>query len=102
MTHFAYFCGHEQWQPEEIVEHAVAAEAAGFDMVVTSEHFHPWVDDVGAAGFAFSTLGAVAAATDRVGLATGVTTPLWRSTRPSSPRRLPRSTASRMAVSTSE
>lgn len=78
MTHFAYFCGHEQWQPEEIVEHAVAAEAAGFDMVVTSEHFHPWVDDVGAAGFAFSTLGAVAAATDRVGLATGVTTPLWR------------------------
>ncbi len=78
MTQFAYFCGHEQWQPEQLVEHAVAAEAAGFDMIVASEHFHPWVDDMGAAGFAFSTLGAIAAATERVGLATGVTTPLWR------------------------
>jgi alkanesulfonate monooxygenase SsuD/methylene tetrahydromethanopterin reductase-like flavin-dependent oxidoreductase (luciferase family) len=41
MTRFAYFCGHEQWHPEELVEHAVIAEDAGFDMVVVSEHFHP-------------------------------------------------------------
>jgi len=60
------------------VEHAALAERAGFDMVVVSEHFHPWVDDASAAGFAFSTLGAVAAATERLGLATGVTTPLFR------------------------
>ena len=32
MTKYAYFCGHEQWQPEELVEHAVLAETAGFDM----------------------------------------------------------------------
>lgn len=78
MTRFAYFCGHEQWQPEILVRHAVLAEEAGFDMVVVSEHFHPWVDDAGSAGFAFSTLGAMAHATNRVELATGVTTPLWR------------------------
>ena len=63
MTRFAYFCGHEQWQPEELVEHAVLAEKAGFDMVVVSEHFHPWVDDQSASGFAFATIGAMAAAT---------------------------------------
>ena len=78
MTKFAYFCGHEQWQPEELVEHAVLAEKAGFDMVVVSEHFHPWVDDVSASGFAFSTLGAMAAATKNLEFATGVTTPLFR------------------------
>ena len=78
MTKFAYFCGHEQWQPEELVEHAVLAEKAGFDMVVVSEHFHPWVDDASASGFAFSTIGAMAAATDSLEFATGVTTPLFR------------------------
>ena len=78
MTAFYYFCGHEQWQPEVLVEHAVAAEEAGFDGVLVSEHFHPWVDDAGASGYAFSTLGAIARATGRVRIATGVITPLFR------------------------
>lgn len=78
MTRFAYFCGHEQWQPETLVRHAVLAEQAGFDMVVVSEHFHPWVDDESAAGFAFSTIGAMAQATERIEFVTGVTTPLFR------------------------
>lgn len=78
MTQFAYFCGHEQWQPEELVRHAVLAEEAGFDMAVVSEHFHPWVDDDSAAGFAFATIGAMAQVTSKLAFATGVTTPLWR------------------------
>ena len=78
MTQFAYFCGHEQWHPEQLVHHAQLAEAAGFDMIVVSEHFHPWVDDASAAGFAFATIGAMARATERVQFTTGVTTPLWR------------------------
>ena len=78
MTKFAYFCGHEQWHPEELVEQAIIAEAVGFDAVVVSEHFHPWVDDVSAAGFAFSTIGAMAQATDGLEFITGVTTPLFR------------------------
>lgn len=78
MTKFAYFCGHEQWHPEELVEHAVLAEESGFDAVVVSEHFHPWVDDVSASGFAFSTIAAMARATSRLELVTGVTTPLFR------------------------
>ena len=78
MTRFAYFCGHEQYQPEDLVQHAVLAEQAGFDAVMVSEHFHPWVDDVSASGYAFATLGAIAAATQRVEMVTAVTTPLFR------------------------
>jgi coenzyme F420-dependent glucose-6-phosphate dehydrogenase len=78
LTKYAYFCGHEQWHPEQLVEQAVLAERAGFDAIVVSEHFHPWVDDVSASGFAFATIGAMAAATDRVEFITGVTTPLFR------------------------
>ena len=78
MTRFAYFCGHEQWQPEDLVRHARLAEAAGFDMVMVSEHFHPWVDDDSASGFAFSTIGAMAAVTDKIEFTTAVTTPLFR------------------------
>ena len=78
MTRFAYFCGHEQFQPETLVDHAVLAERAGFDMLVVSEHFHPWVDDTSASGYAYATIGAMARATDRVEFTTGVTTPLFR------------------------
>ena len=78
MPAFYYFCGHEQWQPETLVRHAVAAERAGFDGLVVSEHFHPWVDDRSAAGFAFATIGAMAQATSQVRITTGVTTPLFR------------------------
>jgi len=78
MARLAYFCGHEQWQPEVLVDHARLAEDAGFDLALVSEHFHPWVDDVSASGFAFATIGAMAQATDRLGFATAVTTPLWR------------------------
>lgn len=78
VTKFAYFCGHEQFQPETLVRHAVLAEESGFDTVMISEHFHPWVDDVSASGFAFSSLGAIAVETERVDIVTAVTTPLFR------------------------
>lgn len=78
MARVGWFLGSEQFHPEEIVDLAVRAERAGFDAVVVSEHFHPWVDDVGTASFTLSTLGAVAIATDRVELVTAVVTPLFR------------------------
>ena len=78
MTQFAYFCGHEQFHPETLVQHARLAEEAGFDWLVVSEHFHPWVDDVSASGFAFATIAAMATVTERVQITTGVTTPLFR------------------------
>jgi coenzyme F420-dependent glucose-6-phosphate dehydrogenase len=74
---FAWLCSHESYQPEALVEQAVAAEEAGFDVVLGSDHFHPWVDDTSAAGFVWSWLGAVAARTERVQLGTAVTCPLF-------------------------
>jgi len=74
---FAWLCSHEAYQPEHLVEQAVAAEEAGFDVVLGSDHFHPWVDDASAAGFVWSWLGAVAARTQRVQLGTAVTCPLF-------------------------
>ena len=75
---FAWLCSHESYQPELLVQHAVAAERAGFDMVTGADHFHPWVDDKSAASFVWTWFGAVAAATERVELATSVTAPLYR------------------------
>ena len=78
MAKIYYYLGHEQFQPEELVKHAVCAEEAGFDGLFVSDHFNPWVADKGAAGFAFSTLGAIAQATKNIALLPGVTTPLFR------------------------
>lgn len=74
---FAWLCSHESYQPEDLVNQAVAAEEAGFDAVLGSDHFHPWVDDTSAAGFVWSWLGAVAARTSDVLLGTAVTCPLF-------------------------
>jgi coenzyme F420-dependent glucose-6-phosphate dehydrogenase len=74
---FAWLCSHESYQPEDLVQQAVAAEAAGFDAVLGSDHFHPWVDDTSAAGFVWSWLGAVAVQTRNVLLGTAVTCPLF-------------------------
>ncbi|MGH3278652.1 MAG: TIGR03557 family F420-dependent LLM class oxidoreductase [Trebonia sp.] len=74
---FAWLCSHESYQPEDLVQQAVAAEEAGFDAVLGSDHFHPWVDDTSAAGFVWSWLGAVAVKTSNVLLGTAVTAPLF-------------------------
>jgi coenzyme F420-dependent glucose-6-phosphate dehydrogenase len=74
---FAWLCSHESYHPEDLVKQAVAAEAAGFDAVLGSDHFHPWVDDTSAAGFVWSWLGAVAVLTENVLLGTAVTAPLF-------------------------
>lgn len=74
----AWLCSHESYQPEVLLDHAVRAERAGFDVVTGADHFHPWVDDHAAASFVWTWFGAVAQATSRVELATSVTAPLYR------------------------
>lgn len=78
MSQIFYYLGHEQFQPEVLVKHAQLAEEVGFDGIFISEHFNPWVVDKGSAGFALSTLGAIAQATKKIKLMTGVITPLYR------------------------
>ncbi|GAA2735268.1 TIGR03557 family F420-dependent LLM class oxidoreductase [Actinocorallia aurantiaca] len=68
----------EGFGPQELVRQAVKAEEAGFDFVEISDHYHPWLHEQGHSPFAWSVLGAIAAKTERIGLATGVTCPTVR------------------------
>lgn len=68
----------EAFSPNELVRQAVRAEAAGFDFVEMSDHFHPWLDNQGHSPFVWTVLGTMAARTERIGLATGVTCPIIR------------------------
>jgi G6PDH family F420-dependent oxidoreductase len=78
MTAFGYTMMTEQSRPDELVRDLVAAEAAGFDFSVCSDHFQPWLAEQGHAGYAWSILGAAAQATQRIGLMTYVTCPTIR------------------------
>ena len=67
----------EQFPPTSIVEQAVATEEAGFDGLSLSDHYQPWWEP-GESGHAWTMLGAVGQATERVAIGTGVTTPVHR------------------------
>ncbi|GAB2746334.1 LLM class F420-dependent oxidoreductase [Nocardioides pakistanensis] len=78
MTRYGYTLMTEQSGPRELVKYAAAAERAGFDFEVMSDHYFPWLDGQGHAGYAWSMLGAVSQVTDRVELMTYVTCPIMR------------------------
>jgi G6PDH family F420-dependent oxidoreductase len=68
----------EQRSPKDLVEDLVHAERAGFDFSVISDHFHPWLEEQGHSGYAWSVLGAAAQATERIPLMSYVTCPIVR------------------------
>jgi G6PDH family F420-dependent oxidoreductase len=68
----------EDHGPTALVDQARAAEELGFDFVSISDHFHPWVTEQGHSPFVWSVLGAIAAATERLPVAVGVTCPIVR------------------------
>ena len=56
----------------------VGAEEAGFDFAVCSDHYFPWLDEMGHSPHAWTVLGAAAQATTRIPLMTYVTCPSFR------------------------
>ena len=78
MTNFGYTLMTEQAGPKQLVRDAVHAEQVGFDFEVSSDHYFPWLSAQGHAPYAWTVLGAVAHATERVGLMTYVTCPTFR------------------------
>ncbi len=78
MTRFGYTLMTEQSGPKEIVRYGIQAEEVGFDFAVSSDHFSPWLTEQGHAGYAWSMLGAIAHATERMELMTYVTCPTIR------------------------
>ncbi|WP_337061306.1 TIGR03557 family F420-dependent LLM class oxidoreductase [Kineococcus sp. G2] len=73
-----YTCLSEQSDPRWLVRDAAAAEEAGFDLLVFSDHYSPWLTSQGHAPYAWSVLGAVTQVTSRVELMTYVTCPTMR------------------------
>ena len=63
MTTFGYHASHEQYRPGELLEYVTLAESAGFTGGMCSDHFHPWTEEQGQSGFAWSWLGAALQAT---------------------------------------
>ena len=75
---FGYTMMCEQSRPDQLVRDLQAAEQAGFDFSVISDHYAPWLDSQGHSGYAWSILGAAAQATDAIPLMTYVTCPILR------------------------
>jgi coenzyme F420-dependent glucose-6-phosphate dehydrogenase len=78
MPKLGYALSSEEHAPLELVRNAVRAEQAGFEFALISDHFHPWTDKQGESPFVWGVIGAIAQATERILLGTGVTCPTIR------------------------
>src|SRR5262245_46382645 len=73
-----YALSSEEHSPLDLVRYAKMAEDAGFDFALISDHYHPWIERQGQGSFVWSVVGAIATATTRLRLGTGVTCPTVR------------------------
>ena len=78
MIEFGYWLSSEEHRPLDLVRDAARAEELGFSFAMISDHFHPWIDAQGHSPFVWSVLGGIAASTERIEVATGVTCPMIR------------------------
>jgi G6PDH family F420-dependent oxidoreductase len=78
MANIGYTLLGEQSPPRQLVTDAVRAEGIGFDFAVISDHYNPWLASQGHSPYAWSVLGAVAQATERIELMSYVTCPIRR------------------------
>jgi coenzyme F420-dependent glucose-6-phosphate dehydrogenase len=73
-----YALSSEEHGPADLVRYARLAEERGFTYALVSDHFHPWTDRQGQSPFVWAVIGAIAEATERLRLGTGVTCPTMR------------------------
>lgn len=73
-----YKASAEQFDPRELVEIAVAAEAHGMESVAVSDHFQPWRHEGGHAPFSLAWMAAVGERTSSIRIGTSVMTPTFR------------------------
>jgi probable non-F420 flavinoid oxidoreductase len=63
MPLIGYHASHEQFPPSKLLAWTQRAESAGFQAFFSSDHFHPWSEAQGEAGFSWSWMGAALATT---------------------------------------
>jgi len=73
-----YNLSSEEHSPNDLAKYARRAEETGFNFAMISDHYHPWLDRQGQSAFVWSVIGAIAHATQRLRLGTGVTCPTMR------------------------
>jgi G6PDH family F420-dependent oxidoreductase len=78
VTALGYALSSEEHGPRDLVSNARRAEEAGFTFALISDHFHPWIERHPHSPFVWGVLGAIAEATDRLVVGTGVTCPTMR------------------------
>jgi len=78
MVRIGYALSSEEHKPLDLVKYARRAEDTGFSFALISDHFHPWIDQQGQSPFVWGVIGAIAQATQRLELGTGVTAPIIR------------------------
>jgi G6PDH family F420-dependent oxidoreductase len=78
MLEIGYTPSSEEFSARELVNQAKIAEHAGFSFITISDHYHPWTHGQGNSPFVWSTLGAIAEATERIRVGTAVTCPTVR------------------------
>lgn len=66
MVKIGYHASHEQFKPSALLKWVQLAEQAGFSRALSSDHFHPWSEEQGQSGFAWSWLGAAMQATPQL------------------------------------
>jgi G6PDH family F420-dependent oxidoreductase len=72
-----YFLSCEEFTPAQLLDQAHDAEAAGFEALWISDHYHPWTDAQGQSPFVWSMIGALSQAC-RLPITTAVTCPTAR------------------------
>jgi coenzyme F420-dependent glucose-6-phosphate dehydrogenase len=78
MVQIGYALSSEEHAPNDLVHYARKAEDLGFDFLMISDHYHPWIDRQGHSPFVWGVIGGIAQATRRIPLGTGVTCPTMR------------------------
>ena len=68
MVSIDYMAHQEQYSPSQLLKYSELAATNGYDLIWTSDHFHPWFHTNAEAGFAWSWLGA---ATERIDIPIG-------------------------------
>lgn len=78
MVEIGYKLSSEEHGPADLVRLARRAEEAGFTFASISDHIHPWTDQQGHSPSVWPMIGAIAQATERLTIGTGVTCPTIR------------------------
>jgi G6PDH family F420-dependent oxidoreductase len=77
MARIGYTLSCEQFGPAQLVDQAKRAEAAGFEGLWISDHFHPWNHEQGQSPFVWGVIGALSQVTS-LPVETAVTCPTTR------------------------